>query len=245
MADKVLAVIPARYGSTRFPGKPLKLIAGKPMIQWTYEKAVASKVDDAVVATDDQRIFDCVTGFGGKAVMTSPDHPSGTDRIEEAIRGIDCDLVINLQGDEPMLPSEVINELVDRMLERDDVQMGTVAVPVCADSEEASDPNVVKVVLAQDDTALYFSRSTLPYYRNKPENAKVLTHWGIYAYRPQLLKNFVTWEQGALEQSESLEQLRVLENGVKILVIQSDEKCIGVDVPEDLVKVEELLKEQG
>ena len=240
---KTVAVIPARYASTRFPGKPLALIAGKPMIQWTCEKAAESKADEVIVATDDIRIKECVENFGGKVVMTSTEHQSGTDRIAEAIEKIDADVIINLQGDEPMLPGHIIDELIDIMTANPDTEMATVAVPVSADSEEYQNPNNVKVVTANDGRALYFSRSPLPYFRNKPENAECLIHWGIYAYRRSLIEKFVQWPQGTLEQIESLEQLRALENGATIKVAIAHEKALGVDVPEDVAKVEEYLKQ--
>ncbi|EDM25933.1 3-deoxy-manno-octulosonate cytidylyltransferase [Lentisphaera araneosa HTCC2155] len=241
-----VAVIPARYGSTRFPGKPLALIAGKPMIQWTYEKAAASKVDRVIVATDDEKIFACVKNFGGEVVMTRSDHPTGTDRIAEAVKEIDCDLIINLQGDEPLLPTEVIDELVDRMKNSPQVNMGTVAVRKSFDSEEYTNPNNVKVVLDKQQQALYFSRCSMPFSRNQPEEGdSIYLHWGIYAYRRQLLFDFITWPQGSLEKIESLEQLRVLEHGEKILVAISDRESVGVDTPEDVAKVEQLLKDQS
>ena len=237
-----VAVIPARYGSTRFPGKPLATIVGKPMIQWTYEKAAASKADKVIVATDNQEIFDCVTSFGGCAIMTRNDHPTGTDRIAEAVENIDCDLIINLQGDEPLLPTEVIDELIDRMQNSPEVNMGTVAVPKSFDDEAYQNPNNVKVVLDQNQQALYFSRSPIPYKRNEPQHGEsIYLHWGIYAYRRSLLFDFITWPQSMLEKIESLEQLRVLEHGEKILVTVSDQESVGVDTPEDIEKVEKIL----
>jgi 3-deoxy-manno-octulosonate cytidylyltransferase (CMP-KDO synthetase) len=240
---KTAVVIPARYASTRFPGKPLATINGKAMIQWTYEKAAASKADIVLVATDDLRIKECVETFGGKAVMTSDSHQSGTDRIAEALRGIDADLVINLQGDEPMLPSSIVNELIDTMERMPEAEMGTVAVAAPIDSEEYTDPNSVKLVTDLQGNALYFSRSPLPYFRNRPENAECLLHWGIYAYRRDFLDKFIQWPQSFMEKCESLEQLRALENGASIQVITASEKALGVDTPEDLKKVEQYLKQ--
>ncbi|MEN9362412.1 MAG: 3-deoxy-manno-octulosonate cytidylyltransferase [Verrucomicrobiota bacterium] len=236
-------VIPARYASTRFPGKPLALIAGRPMIQWVHEAACRSKLADLViVATDDIRIKDLVEGFGGRVAMTSPDHPSGTDRIAEAVKDLPHDLVINLQGDEPLLPPEVVDQLIEAMRADPAAAMGTVAVPCDADSEDFRNPNIVKVVTDASGRALYFSRSPIPYLRNKPAGVKGLTHWGIYAYRRQLLDDFVKWPQGRLEAIESLEQLRALENGVGIRVLISDKRSIGVDVPDDVAKVEAQLR---
>ncbi len=213
------------------------------MIQWTCEKAAASKADIVIVATDDERIKTAVESFGYKAVMTSPDHQSGTDRIAEAIRDIDAELIINLQGDEPMLPSKVIDQLIDTMASMPTLEMATVAVPAEADSDEYKDPNTVKVVTDLKGKALYFSRSPLPYFRTKPDHAQCLLHWGIYAYRRELLNKFIQWPQGELEKIESLEQLRALENGASIQVTIAHEKALGVDVPEDIEKVEQFLKQ--
>ena len=241
---KTVAVIPARYASTRFPGKPLVEIAGKPMIQWTCEKAAHSKVDRVLVATDDERIRQCVESFGYEAVMTSEDHQSGTDRIAEAVKDIEADIVINLQGDEPMLPSIVINQLIDIMSSMPTIDMSTIAVPSSIECEEYRDPNTVKVITDIKGRALYFSRSPLPYFRNTPDHGQCLLHWGIYAYRRSFLEKFVQWPQGELEKIESLEQLRALENGASIQVSIAHEKALGVDTPDDLKKVEEFLKQK-
>ncbi len=241
---RTVAVIPARYASTRFPGKPLVKIAGKPMIQWTCEKAAQSKVDRVIVATDDLRIKECVESFGFEVAMTSEHHQSGTDRIAEAVKGIEAEIIINLQGDEPMLPSAVINQLVDIMVAMPSLEMATVAVPIAVDSEEYTNPNNVKVVTDQKGRALYFSRSPLPYFRNKPVHSQCLIHWGIYGYRRSFLEKFVKWPQGELEKIESLEQLRALENGASIQVSIAHERALGVDTPEDLIKVEKYLKER-
>ena len=237
------AVIPARYASSRFPGKPLAMIAGKPMIQWTCEKAAASKVDLVIVATDDERIKNAVESFGFKAVMTSPDHQSGTDRTAEALQGVDADIVINLQGDEPMLPASVINQLIDTMVSMPTLEMATVAVPANPAGSEYQDPNTVKVVTDLKGKALYFSRSPLPFFRNTPDHSQCLLHWGIYAFRRDFLDKFVTWPQSELEKIESLEQLRALENGASIQVSIAHEKALGVDTPEDLAKVEQYLQQ--
>ena len=241
---KTVAVIPARYGSTRFPGKPLALILGRPMIQWTYERAAASQADEVIVATDDQRIFDCVESFGGRAVMTASDHPTGTDRIAEAVKDIDCELIINLQGDEPLLPTEVIDDLIQLMKSRPEVKMGTVGVKKSFSDSAYTNPNNVKIVLDNSDRALYFSRAPIPYLRNDAdEDQSMYLHWGIYAYRRQLLYDFITWPQGSLEKVESLEQLRALENGVDILVALTDQESVGVDTPEDIGEVEKILSQ--
>ena len=239
----VAVIIPARYASTRFPGKPLALLAGKPMIQHVWEKAIASKADAVAVATDDERIAAAVEKFGGKAIMTSPDHPSGTDRIAEAARAFDgVETVINIQGDEPMIPPSVINDLIDAMANCD-AEMGTVVVPVKR-SEVENNPNLPKVTLTSDGYAIYFSRSMIPYLREGGEETEVYRHWGIYAYRREALKKFVSLPPGKLEQCEKLEQLRALENGMRIKVIQTNFETIGIDTPEDLERAEAFLAQR-
>ncbi len=239
---RVVAVIPARYGSSRFPGKPLAMIAGKPMIRRVVERAQAAKlVDEVIVATDDRRIFDAVQAFGGRAVMTSPDHPSGTDRIAEAVKGVEADLVVNVQGDEPLIPPRVIDALVAKMRESGS-EMGTVAVTLDPKSAEFANPNIVKAVVDISGRALYFSRATVPFQRADGEGVPALWHWGIYAYRRDFLEQFVKWPQSPLEKCEKLEQLRALEHGARIQVLTETESwSIGVDVPEDVAKVEKLL----
>ena len=239
----MLAVIPARLGSTRFPEKVIAPILGKPMIQWVYERTLeASSIDDVIIATDAQEVMDVVASFGGKSVMTSVDHKTGTDRIAEAIEGMEADLIINVQGDEPLIPGEVLDRLVAKMQANPDVEMGTVAVPFAEDDEKFSDPNCVKCVASSSGFALYFSRAAIPYARNERGSTLPLHHWGIYAYRRDFLERFVKFEQSPLELCESLEQLRALENGARILLIQAEESTIGVDVPGDIEKVEALLK---
>ncbi len=235
-----LAVIPARYASTRFPGKALAEICGKPMVQWVYERTAASSVDQVCVATDDSRILDAVKTFGGNAVMTSPSHPSGTDRVFEAAKKFlpDAEVVINVQGDEPLIPSGIISKLNDLMKSVPSLEMATVAVP-CPREAIASNPNVVKLVLDKDSNALYFSRSPIPFLREGGVSPAMLRHWGIYAFKMKSLDKFVSLPESSLEKCEKLEQLRALENGIKIRVVITDEPSIGVDTPADL---EELLK---
>jgi len=245
MKDSGCAVIiPARYASTRFPGKPLALLAGKPMIRHVYEKAAASKAAVVAVATDDERIAEAVAAFGGKAVMTSPSHPSGTDRIAEALGKLDaaCDLVINVQGDEPLIPTSVIDELIDVMRADPALPMATVAVP---GNRETMTENNVKVVFGADGKALYFSRSMIPFLRTGGVECGVWLHWGIYAYRRDALEKFVSLPGGKLENAEKLEQLRALENGIAIKVVTSRLQSIGVDTPADLAAAERRLREIG
>lgn len=241
----VVAVIPARYASSRFPGKPLALIAGRMMIERVYERAASAHlIDRVIVATDDRRIAAAVAGFGGEAVMTSPDHQTGTDRIAEAVAGMHADYIINIQGDEPLMPPAVLDDLVDRV-GASGAEMGTVAVPFRLTERDPDDPNAVKVVVDAGGYALYFSRSRIPYLRQGGEAAPPLLHWGVYAYRSDFLEQFVTWPRGALERCEMLEQLRALEHGARIMVIVTDQQSIGVDVPEDVTRVERILAQQG
>lgn len=239
---KVLCVIPARYASTRLPGKPLSMIAGKPMIQHVYERACQAQLpDEVVVATDNEMVEKAVLDFGGKAVMTSPDHPSGTDRLAEvALMYPDVDVIVNVQGDEPMIPPEVIDRLAEAFNGDADLNMATMKVVM--DEEDYENPAAVKVVTDQQGYALYFSRSLMPYPRNKPEGFKVFKHVGIYAYRRNFLLKYAALAPTPLEKAESLEQLRALENGYKIKVLESDFQGIGVDTPEDLAAVNALFE---
>ena len=239
---KVLCVIPARYASTRLPGKPLSMIAGKPMIQHVYERACQAQLpNEVVVATDNELVEKAVLDFGGKAVMTSPDHPSGTDRLAEvALMYPDVDVIVNVQGDEPMIPPEVIDRLAEAFNGDADLNMATMKVVM--DEEDYENPAAVKVVADQQGYALYFSRSLMPYPRNKPEGFKVFKHVGIYAYRRNFLLKYAALAPTPLEKAESLEQLRALENGYKIKVLESDFQGIGVDTPEDLAAVNALFE---
>lgn len=242
MSERAAVVIPARYASSRFPGKPLAVLAGKPMILHVCEKAQASSADIVMVATDDKRIFDAVESAGFKAVMTRSDHPSGTDRIYEAVSQDDAQIIINVQGDEPLIPSSVIDQLITLMKEDPSLDMATVAVP--AVREEMTENNV-KVVFGADNMALYFSRAAIPFLRSGGVEAPMWLHWGIYAYRRSALEKFVNLPPGSLENCEKLEQLRALENGMKIYVLTSKLSSIGVDTPEDLAKAEAKIKEEA
>jgi len=240
---RLVALIPARYGSVRFPGKPLALILGKPLIQWVYERArQAPGLDGLWVATDDERIKVCVETFGGQALMTREDHPSGSDRLAEAagLLGLgDDDLVINIQGDQPVFPTRLINQLADRLRLDCSAVLVTPARRL-TDPEAAANPNVVKVVFDHRGRALYFSRSPLPFWRNG-EKPYFYRHIGIYAYRAGFLKEFVTLPPGRWEEAEKLEQLRALEYGFPIHIVETTEDTLEVDTPEDLRKVEEFL----
>ena len=245
---KSVGIIPARYGSSRFPGKPLALIAGRPMIEWVYKRAKASKLDYVVVATDDERIFNCVESFGGMAVMTRTDHETGTDRLQEAVEKLseklgEFQIVINVQGDEPLIDKALIDALVEMMKQDENVPMGTLMHEI-SDITDVDNPNVVKVICDKNLDALYFSRCPIPYNRAKSE-MKYFRHLGIYAYRKSFLKTFTELAQSRLEKLESLEQLRALENGYKIRVLEAKTACAGVDTPEDLVKIESFIQERG
>lgn len=238
----VLCVIPARYASTRLPGKPLKDIAGKPMICRVYERAAkASRVVAAIVATDDSRIYDAVLQHGGKAVMTRKDHPTGTDRLAEvAEKYQDVDLIINVQGDEPLIEPKLIDELAAAFDGDADLQMATVCTEITDESEQQN-PNNVKVVMDKQGYALYFSRSLLPYPRH--EGTPVYKHIGIYAYKRDFLLAYAKMAETPLEHAESLEQLRALENGYRIKVIKTPYRFVGVDTAEDLEKVNAIYRQ--
>lgn len=233
---KFACVIPARYASTRLPGKPLADIAGKPMIQRVYEQvSKAKKPALVIVATDDQRVFDKVESFGGMALMTQPNHPTGTDRLAEvASHHQDIDVIINVQGDEPLIDADVIDQLAELFLEDADLQMATVGSPLL--EEEYNEPSAVKVICNKRGDAMYFSRSLIPYPRHAFINPP-MKHVGIYAYRRQFLLDYAKMDPTPAEETESLEQLRALENGYGIRVIKTDKRFVGVDTPEDLERV--------
>ena len=239
---KILCVIPARYASTRLPGKPLRDIAGKPMICRVYDRAAqARSLSGVVVATDDERILQTVEKHGGRAMMTAKDHPTGTDRLAEVASAYsDVDLIINVQGDEPLIEPDLIDEL-GRAFETDaELQMATVMTPITEEAEQKN-PNNVKVVTDKNGYALYFSRSLLPYPRNVV-GTPVYKHIGIYAYRREFLLAYAKMKPTPLERAESLEQLRALENGYRIKCIETTARFVGVDTPEDLAKVNEIYK---
>lgn len=240
---KIGCVIPARFGSTRLPGKPLADIAGKPMIQRVYERVTnAKKPEVFIVATDDQRVYDAVQSFGGTVVMTDANHPTGTDRLAEvAQQYTDLDVIINVQGDEPMIDANLIDQLAELFESDDALQMATVATPLL--EEEYDEPSAVKVILNKRNDAMYFSRSLIPYPRHDFVNTP-LKHIGIYAYRRHFLLDYAKMEPTAAEQTESLEQLRALENGFAIRVITTDKRFVGVDTPEDLARVNAIFEQE-
>ena len=245
---KYIAVIPARYASTRFPGKPLAMLGGKTVIQRVCEQ-VASILPEVYVATDDERIFRAVEAFGGRAVMTRTDHKSGTDRIEEAVEKIGtlADVVINVQGDEPFIqPSQV--ETLMHLFDNPETQIGTLGKPF-ETVEAVKNPNSPKIVVDNRGFALYFSRSVIPFIRGVEESQWLghypfLKHLGIYAYRREVLAEVTHLPQGRLEKAESLEQLRWLENGYRIRVGLTDVETVGIDTPEDLSRAEQFLAQR-
>jgi len=245
-ANHILGILPARWASTRFPGKPLHLIAGKPLIQHVWDRCLAcSNLHSLLVATDDPRIQEAVLGFGGQVAMTSAAHPTGTDRIAEAARAVPhATHIINIQGDEPLIDPALIDELALAMANNPALDMATAANPMDPSDPAVLDPNVVKVVTSLSGRAMYFSRSPLPYFRNPVAGLTVLRHKGIYAYTRRFLEQFVSWPPSPLECAESLEQLRALENGATIHVITTTDTSPGVDTPEQARTVEALLTAQ-
>lgn len=240
---RAIGVIPARWGSTRFEGKVLAQLKGKPMIQHVWERCRQSRVlDEVIVACDDTKILKAVEGFGGKAVLTSKAHACGTDRIAEAVGPIKADVIVNIQGDEPLIHPAIIDELAETLLKDPSIPMATVIKPIVS-QEELANPNVVKVVVDSRLFALYFSRSAIPYTREASDVGKTpcYKHLGIYAYRRDFLLSFKDMPKSRLEMAEQLEQLRVLEAGFKIKTIVTDMETVGVDTPADLARVEKLL----
>jgi len=241
---KVVVVIPARYGATRLPGKPLVQLAGKPMIQRVYERAkLAQTASRVIVATDDDRIRQAVEAFGGEARMTRADHRTGTERVAEVAAHVDGDVFVNVQGDEPLLDPLAIDTAVNVLLEEPRVDVATVATPIKTPAD-IMDPNVCKVVLDFDGNALYFSRAPIPWVRDTANKIQVrhLKHLGLYAFQRDALLEYPTLPQGELERIEQLEQLRWLENGLKIRVAEVLHDAVSVDVPEDVARVEKLLQ---
>ena len=248
MKVRTLGIIPARYAAQRFPGKPLAMISGKPLVRRVYEQArQARRLDELVVATDDTRILEAVEGFGGNALLTDPACPSGTDRAAEVARQHSCELIVNIQGDEPLMRPEMIDQLVAGMESEPEFAMGTLARPI-ESADVWANPNVVKVVFGSRGNALYFSRCPVPYVRDTNGafvGGRAHKHIGIYAYRREFLLKFVTLPQSELEKTEKLEQLRALENGYAIRVWVTPHDSIGVDQPEDVQLVEEILRKQS
>ena len=243
----IVAIIPSRYSSTRLEGKPLIDIAGKTMIQWVYELALKVQlIDQIIVATDDRRILETVTRFGGKAELTSPHHVSGTDRIAEVADHLSCDIVVNLQGDEPLMEPQLVDEVVRMVIDDREVYIASAQSPI-KKIEEFTDPNVVKVVSDRNGYALYFSRSPIPCFATGKEGVGSLLgfrHIGLYVYRKEFLMKFVSLNPSPLEKQERLEQLRVLENGYRIKLVYTEHDSIGVDTAENVKQVTEKIEKR-
>ncbi len=239
-----VAVIPARYGSTRLPGKPLISIGGKTMIERVWERARQAKlVSKVIVATDDERIASAVRSFGGEVALTRADHRSGTERVAEvAAAHAEAEILVNVQGDMPLIDPAAIDAAIEALREDESVSMATLAVPI-GNAAEIMDPNVVKTVVDFDGNALYFSRAPIPWVRDRggPVHAKHLKHLGLYVFRREALLEFATFPQGDLERIEQLEQLRWLENGNRIRVAEIEQESVEVDTPEDVKRVEKML----
>lgn len=243
----MLAVIPARFASTRFPGKVIAPLAGLPLVVHTYRQTLKSKlVDEVLLATDNQRVADAVAPHGVNVVMTRDDHPSGTDRIAEVAEGSDADIIVNVQGDEPLIEPETIDAAIRPLLEQPDLPMST-ARRLITDPEAIENPNVVKVVCDAAGRALYFSREPIPHIRDAADRAAAPAcywqHVGLYVYRREFLLSYARWPMTPLERLERLEQLRVLENGYSIMVVETRYESIGVDSPEDLERVKNLVQD--
>ena len=241
-AAHIVGLIPARWKSSRFPGKPLHPLAGKPLLQHVHERALACQsLAEVAVATDDDRIREAAEAWGARVIMTSPDHPTGTDRLAEAVSHLpEATHVINLQGDEPLLDPALVDEMAAALTTDPELAMITAANPL-EDAAEFADPNVVKVVLDASGHALYFSRCPIPYARAEEDRPGLLRHMGLYGYRRDFLARFVAWEPTPLERSEQLEQLRALENGVRIRVLITNHRALGLDTPDQAPQLEALL----
>ncbi|MBI3986326.1 MAG: 3-deoxy-manno-octulosonate cytidylyltransferase [Lentisphaerae bacterium] len=242
---KAVGIIPARWGSTRFPGKSLAMLCGKPLVRWVWERAKrAGALDDVRVATDDERIRAAVEAFGGRVVMTRSDHPSGTDRVAEAVAGLSAEIVVNIQGDEPLMDPLLIDELVRLMKASPQWDMATAATPIRSDAE-AKNPSICKVVVDGGEKALYFSRHPIPFVRDaafRPGTCLYWRHIGIYLYRGSFLARLVATPPCELEKAECLEQLRALHIGGAIRVLKTDHPCLGVDTPEDIPPAEAAIR---
>ena len=241
---KTFAVIPARFAASRFPGKLMKKIGDKTMIRIVYENAVATKLfDDVLVVTDSEEIFDEISSHGGSVKMSLKEHISGSDRIAESIADIDVDVIVNIQGDEPFVQSEPLKSLINSFTDTD-VQVASL-MKRFTDEEDPNNPNLVKVVCNNKMDALYFSRSPIPFKRNSSSHLPFFRHIGVYAFKKSALIGFTQWPAGVLEETEMLEQLRYLENGISIRMVETTSTSIGIDTPEDLEKAQVYFRERG
>ena len=249
-ALRILAVIPARYAASRFPGKVLAPILQKPMVQWVFERVSRSHyIDEVWVATDHPKVREVVEGFGARVVMTSPAARSGTDRIAEAVRHVPADIIVNIQGDEPMIDAGAVDKAIEPLFHDDTIRVSTLVRPA-QNLEEMEDVNTARVIFDQNHNAIYFTRGIIPYNRDVADRRRWLSeftyfqHVGVYVYRKDFLLTFAAWPETPLEKIEKLEQLRILEHGYKIHVVESDYVPICVDVPEDIPRVEAILRKE-
>jgi 3-deoxy-manno-octulosonate cytidylyltransferase (CMP-KDO synthetase) len=239
---KIIGIIPARYASTRLSGKPLLKLGGKTIIELVYLNSLKSKYLDSIyVATDDERIFNAVEKFGGNAIMTSIRHKSGTERIIEASKNINCEIIVNIQGDEPFINPKTIDKIINCLIQEKKINIATAATRIISD-KDINDPNTVKVVFDKNNNALYFSRAQIPYYRNSSSKKIYYKHIGLYGYRKSFLLNYNKLEESNLERMESLEQLKFLENGEKIKVIITKSDSLSIDTIEDYKKAKSIIK---
>jgi 3-deoxy-manno-octulosonate cytidylyltransferase (CMP-KDO synthetase) len=245
--SKVFVVIPSRYGSGRLPGKPLILLAGRPLILHVLERAKEIKgVDQVIVATDDERIAKAVEQEGEQAILTPEDLKTGSDRVGWVIKKFECDIVVNLQGDEPLIDTIAIEQAIDALKKNNDIHVTTLGFPI-KNKKVWQDPNVVKIITDENQNAIYFSRESIPFFRNGKfqQLEGLFQHLGVYIFRREFLLKYLEWESSPLELAEKLEQLRILAKGYKIKVIQTDSPSFGVDTPNDVARVEEMLKKKG
>lgn len=247
MNPEVVIIIPARYSSSRLPGKPLLMLAGKPLIQHVYERALRiADGSDVIVATDHEKIKETVERFNGKCRLTPSDIQSGSDRIGYIAKNLDAEIIVNVQGDEPLVPYRAVREAIRELKKSPDLNLCTLGCPLISETKWLN-PSLVKVLVDSQDNALYFSRAPLPYFRDgefEPHN-RIMQHIGVYIFRRKFLLKYINWKPTPFEKAEKLEQLRVLENGYKIKVIRTDECSPGIDTPEDVKRIEKLLKEKG
>ena len=247
MSNETAVIIPARYNSSRLPGKPLIQIAGKPLIQWVFDRARRiSGAAEVLIVTDDLRIAEAARSFHARVMMSPIDIQSGSERVGYAARNMEANIIVNLQGDEPFVPVDALEKAIDLLKDTPQLNISTIACPLRSE-DEWRNPSIVKVLVDKDMNAIYFSRATIPSFRYEPFRPlpRLLKHIGAYIFRKDFLLQFLAWEQGSFEKAEKLEQLRILENGYKIGVIESEKSSFGVDTPEDVAYIEKFLKERG
>lgn len=247
MRNKTVVIIPARYASSRLPGKPLARIAGKPLIQWVYERAQeVMNAGEVFIVTDDSRIADAAKSFEAKVMMSPDNIQSGSERVGFAAQNIDANIIVNLQGDEPFVPTDAVDTAISELQDNPELKVITLACPLLSE-DEWRNPSVVKVLLDEDMHAIYFSRATIPFFRDEAFHSlpRLMKHIGVYVFRKDFLLRFLTWEETTLEKAEKLEQLRILENGHKIRVVKTEKSSFGVDTPADVSYIEKLIKEKG